>query len=102
MSNKQTADYINRFFTSLTEEFSKIKNEWLLFGNQDHLPPITRESVTRKLSNIASNKAAGASDPNVKIIKMFAQYFAVPLTDIYNRSFKGNIFSGSMEGLRCV
>lgn len=55
----------------------------LLFGNQDHLPRFTLESVTRKLFNIDSNKAAGPLDPNIKIIKMFVQYFAVPLTDIH-------------------
>ena len=65
MNNKQTADYINSFFTSLTKEYPKVKDEWLSFGSQDPLPPITTQSVAKKLSN----KAPGPFDPNMKVIK---------------------------------
>ena len=77
MSNKQTADYINIFFTSLTKEYSEVKGEWLSFGNQDPLPPIMIESVAMKLSKIDVNKARGPFDPNMKVIKTFAEHFAV-------------------------
>ena len=65
MNDKQTADYINSFFTSLTKEYPKVKDEWLSFGSQDPLPPITTQSVAKKLSN----KAPGPFDPNMKVIK---------------------------------
>jgi hypothetical protein len=65
MNNKQTADYINSFFTSLIKEYPKVKDEWLSFGSQDPLPPITTQSVAKKLSN----KAPGPFDPNMKVIK---------------------------------
>ena len=35
MSDKQTDDYINTFFTSLTKEYLKVKDEWLSVGNED-------------------------------------------------------------------
>ena len=31
-------------------------------------------------------------DPNLKLLKMFPEYFAIPLTDIYNQSFNHKIF----------
>jgi hypothetical protein len=84
MNDKQTADYINSFFTNLTKEYPKVKDEWLSFGSQDPLPPITTESVAKKLSNINVNKAPGPFDPNMrKVIKTFAEHFAVPLADIF-------------------
>ena len=92
MNDKQTADYINGFFTSLTNEYPKVKDEWLLFGSQDPLPPITTESVAKKLSNINVNKAPGPFDPNMKVIKTFSEHFAVPLADIYNQSFRCKSF----------
>jgi hypothetical protein len=92
MNDKQTADYINSFFTSLTKEYPKVKAKWLSFGSQDPLLPITTESVAKKLSNINVNKAPGPFDPNMKVIKSFAEHFAVPLPDIYNQSFRCKTF----------
>jgi hypothetical protein len=76
----------------LTKEYPKVKDEWLSFGSQDTLPPITTESVAKKLSNIKVNKAPGPFDPNMKVIKTFAEHFAVPLADIYNQSFRCKTF----------
>ena len=67
-------------------------NEWLSFGSQDPLPPITTESVAKKLSNINVNKAPDPFDPNMKVIKTFAEHFAVPLADIYNQPFRCKTF----------
>ena len=92
MSNKQTADYINTFFTSLTKNYPRINSEWLSFGSAEYLPKISVQSVARKLFHIDVNKAPGPFDPNLKLLKMFPEYFAIPLTDIYNQSFNYKIF----------
>ena len=85
MSNKQTADYINTFFTSLTKDYPRINSEWLSFGSAEYLSKISVQSVARKLFHIDVNKAPGPFDPNLKLLKMFPEYFAIPLTDIYNQ-----------------
>ena len=89
MSNKQTADYINQ--SSLTKDYPRINSSWLSFGSADYLPKISVQSVTRKLSHIIVNKAPGHFDPNLKLLKMFPEYFAIPLTDIYNQSLNYKI-----------
>ena len=92
MSNKQTADYINSFFTSLTKDYPRINSEWLSFGSAEYLPKISVQSVARKLFHTDVKKAPGPFDPNLKLLKMFPKYFAIPLTDIYNQSFNHKIF----------
>ena len=69
-----------------------LRPEWLLFGSAEYLPKITVQSVARKLSHINVNKTPGPFDPNLKLLKMFPAYFAIPLTDIYNQSFDHKIF----------
>ena len=51
MSNKQTADHINTFFSSIASdfEFPEIREEWLAYGESDPLPLITEENVAKKL-----------------------------------------------------
>ena len=44
-------------------------------------------SIANKLSKLNPNTASGPFDPNVKLIKTFAQYFAEPLSYIFNESF---------------
>ena len=70
MSNKQTADYINTFFISLTKDYPRINSEWLSFGSAEYLPKISVQSVARKLFHIDVNKAPGLFDPNLKLLKM--------------------------------
>ena len=56
------------------------------------LSNITADSVANKLSKFNPNKASGPFDPNVKIIKIFAKYFAEPLSYIFNESFTCRVF----------
>ena len=92
MNNKQTADHINSFFSSLTNDFLEVRGDWLARGELDPLPSITDENVAKRLSDLTVGKAAGPYDPYIKLIKMFAKYFAIPLADIYNESFMSRIF----------
>jgi hypothetical protein len=48
-----------------------------------------RSSATRtqELRKINTNKAPGPYDPFMKILKTFAKYFAILLTEIFNQKF---------------
>ena len=45
-------------------------------------------NLMKKLKGIDANKAYGTFDPSIKIIKVFADCFAVPLVHIFNQSFQ--------------
>ena len=44
------------------------------------------------MQKINVKKARGPNDPILKILKIFARYFAIPLTEIFNESFQSKIF----------
>ena len=92
LNNKETADHINAFFSSITNNFHEVSDEWLAYGELDLLPSITEESVAKKLRNLNVGKTAGPHDPYMKLIKMFPTAFAIPLTNIYNKSFLSRLF----------
>jgi hypothetical protein len=92
MNDKDTANYINSFFTSLTKDFPDVHDKWLVYGEMEPLPTVSKESVANKLRKLKINKAPGLNDPNIKISKIFAEFFATPLTDIFNESFKSKRF----------
>ena len=66
--------------------------EWLELHCTENLPLITVDEVQQELQKINVNKAPGPNDPLLKILKMFAKYFAVPLTEIFNESFQSKTF----------
>jgi DNA-binding XRE family transcriptional regulator len=100
MNNKQTADHINSFFSSLTNDFLEVRGDWPARGELDPLPSIPDENVAKRLSDLTVGKAAGPYDPYIKLIKMLAKYFAIPLADIYNESFMSRIFPQILHNLR--
>ena len=57
LNSKETANLINDFFTSLTNDYPEVKDEWLNVGSEDSLPYITVDSVVKKLSHLKVNKA---------------------------------------------
>ena len=87
LEDKDAANMINTFFADLTNDFPEIQSRWSSYGHSDVLPTVTPESVAKKLLSIQSNKAPGPNDPYLKIIKMFAHSFAIPLANIFNASF---------------
>ena len=84
LEDKDAANMINTFFADLTNDFQEIQSRWSSYGHSDVLPTVTPESVAKKLLSIQSNKAPGPNDPYLKIIKMFAHSFAIPLANIFN------------------
>ena len=92
LNDKDAANMINSFFADLTEDFPEIQSEWLSYGQLDPLPAVPPEVVEKKLLSIKWNKAPGPNDPYLKIIKMFARPFSVPLANIFNASFGQKVF----------
>ena len=56
MNNKQTADHINSFFSSLTNDFLEVRGDWLVRGELDPLPSITDDNVAKRLSDLTVGK----------------------------------------------
>ena len=92
LEDKDAANMINLFFADLTNDFPEIQSKWSSYGRFDVLPTVTVDSIARKLSPIQSNKAPGPNDPFLKVIKIFAQFFAIPLANIFNASFEQKVF----------
>ena len=82
----------NNFFTSLTKDFSSGAPKWLEDNKEEQLPRISNESVAVELSKLKIKKAPGLNNPNIKLLKTFATSFAVPLADIFNKSFEQKQF----------
>ena len=92
MNDKDTANYINSFFVGLTKDFPVVQDKWLMNNETESLPTVSRESVAKRLKELKTNKSSGLNDPNVKILKTFADFFAIPLADIFNESFNAKCF----------
>ena len=92
MTDKQPAIYINSFFSGLTKDYPELINEWLTHESMEDLPTITVDDVEKKLRNINTKKAPGPNDPDTRILKTFAKYFAIPLVDVFNESFTSGLF----------
>ena len=88
LNAKQSAEYINTFFTDLTKNYPEVSDEWLTITVDEPLPQISIASLVGKLKGIDANKAYGPFDPSIKIIKPFADWFAVPSVHIFNQSFQ--------------
>ena len=59
MTDKQSATYINSFFSGLTKDYPEVRNEWLTHESMEDVPTITVDGVEKKLRNINTNKALG-------------------------------------------
>ena len=92
LDDKQSATLINNFFVSLTEVFPPIKSEWFDLQCPENLPSVSSKDVRIEWTKLNINKSPGPSDPFMKILKMFANSFAVPLENIYNESFRYKYF----------
>ena len=57
MNDKDTANYINSFFASLTKDFPDVHDKWLVYGEREPLPTVSKESVANKLRKLKINKA---------------------------------------------
>ena len=99
MTNNQLLLLIN-FFVSLTKDFPPIKSEWFDLQYPENLQSVSIEDVRIELTKLNINKSPGPNDPFMKILKMFANSFAVPLAEFTTNHSDINIFqrSGSNIG----
>ncbi len=98
MDDNQSACYINNFFANLTKDYPKLKEDWLELHCTNNLPPV--DQVQQELQKINVNKAPGPFDPFMRILKIFAEYFAVPLVEIFNESFHSKNFPKVWKNIR--
>ena len=68
--------------------YPEVSDEWLTITADEPLLQISMANVIKKLKGIDANKAYGLFDPSIKIIKLFADCFAVLLVHIFNQSLK--------------
>ena len=92
MNDKDTANYINSFFVGSTKDFPVVQDKWLVNDETESLPTVSTESVANRLREFKTNKTPGLNDPNVKILKTFADFLEIPLADIFNESFNSKRF----------
>ena len=92
LNNNRSVTIINYFFADLTKDYPRINEEWIDLECPDSLPSVSVEDVQKQLMKININKAPGPNDPVLKILKEFADVLAVPLTEIFNDSFRGKNF----------
>ena len=71
-----------------SKNYPEVSDEWLTITADEPLPQISMANVIKKLKGIDANKAYGPFDPSIKIIKLFADCFAVRLVHIFNQSFQ--------------
>ena len=90
LNANQSSEYINTFLTDLTKNYVEVSD--LLVTVDKLLPQISIVNLIEKLKGIDANKAYGPFDPSIKIIKVFADWFAVPLVHIFNQSFQSMKF----------
>ena len=53
--------------------------------------------MVNRLREVKTNKASGLNNPNIKILKTFAEFFVIPLVDIFNESFNSMYFPTIMK-----
>lgn len=92
MDDKQSASYINEFFAGLTRDYPKVTEDWLELQCPENLPLFTVEEVKDVLNGTNINKAPCPHDPFLKIVKIFANCFDIPLADIFRESFQLKTF----------
>ena len=102
IDNKWTANHINGFFANLTKDYPKVNNKWSELQCPGNLPLVSVEEVREKLKKMDINKSPGPCDPYMKILKIFANNFAIPLTDIFNESFQTQTFPLNWKKYRII
>ena len=55
LNAKQSAEYINTFFTDLTKNYPEVSDEWLTITADEPLPQISMANVIKKLKGIDAN-----------------------------------------------
>lgn len=81
LDDKQSATLINIFCKF--KDFEPIKSEWFDLQCPENLPQVSIEDGGIELTKMNLNKAPGLNYPFIKILKMFANTFVVPLAEIY-------------------
>ena len=90
LSDKQQAEAIADSFSAISNEYEPVNKDAIKippFHSSD-IPQIKPYKVRKYLEKIKTNKSTAPGDIPAKIIKEFALYLCVPLTDVINSGMK--------------
>ena len=90
LSDKEQAEAIADSFSAISNEYEPVNKDAINippFQNSD-IPQLKPYQVRKHLEKIKTNKSTAPGDIPAKIIKEFALFFCVPLTDIINSGLK--------------
>ena len=65
-----------------------MQDKWLDGGSAE----LCQSLAEKKLKGLSVRRASGPYEPNIKVLKMLARSFAIPLTNIFNKSFRTRSF----------
>ena len=88
LSNQEQCELIADEFARVPNEYSPLHTEDITIPDfqENDIPQFSPAQVWQKLTNINANKSSTKGDVPAKILKLFAAYFAEPLSHIINCS----------------
>ena len=86
----EQAELIADKFAEVANEYDKLKKEDINVPDfcQEEIPQFTENDVESALDEMDINKSNVKGDISVKLLKVFAGYFAKPVTNVINTSLK--------------
>ena len=90
LSDKDQAEAIADSFSAISNEYEPVKKDDIKippFSSSD-IPQIKTCQVRKYLQNIKTNKSTAPGDIPAKIIKEFAPFMSVPVSDIINSGLR--------------
>ena len=93
MTDEEQAEAIATSFSAISNEYEPINRD--MIDIPPHCPSTVPQfkpyQVRRHLGGIKANKSTAKGDIPARIIKDFAQYLCIPVTDIINTSLLGMV-----------
>ena len=99
MTNQEQAEAIASSFSKISNEYDPIDRDQIEIPPHcsSDVPRYRPNQIRRYLERIKTNKSTTPGDIPAKIIKEFAQYLCVPVTDIINTSLMRGVWPDSYK-----
>ena len=94
MNDEEQVEAIATSFSTISNEYEPINRKEINIPphNPSTLPQFKPYQIRRHLEKIKANKSTAKGDIPAKIIKEFAQYLCIPVTDIINTSLSCGVW----------
>ena len=99
MTNQEQAEAIASSFSKISNEYDPIDRDQIEIPPHcsSDVPHYKPNQIWRYLERIKTNKSTTPGDIPAKIIKEFAQYLCLPVTDIINTSLMRGVWPDSYK-----